>query len=101
MRANRLMPWLLLIAAGVYVLRAYAALAAGQDPTGDLTAMFVALALAMLYEMRGDGHDGSRCVRETNGTCPNANGTCPNNVPLCPKNGEPCLFGAGKVMGDE
>ena len=30
--------------------------------------------------------DGSRWVRETNGTCPDANRTCPDNVPFSPKN---------------
>lgn len=28
--------------------------------------------------------DGSRWVRETNGTCPDANRTCPDNVPFSP-----------------
>lgn len=36
------------------------------------------------YKAMGDvvvlDGDGSRWVRETNGTCPNANRTCPNNV---------------------
>lgn len=31
--------------------------------------------------------DGSRWVRETNGTCPDENRTCPDNVPFSPKNG--------------
>lgn len=31
--------------------------------------------------------DGSRWVRETNGTCPARIGTCPNNVQFSPKNG--------------
>lgn len=57
------------------------------------------------YKAMGDvivlDGDGSRWVRETIGTCPNANRTCPNNVQLCPKDGEPCPFGAGKVRGDE
>lgn len=31
--------------------------------------------------------DGSRWVRETNGTCPDANRTCPDNVPFSPFHG--------------
>lgn len=31
--------------------------------------------------------DGSRWVRETNGTCPYANRICPDNVPFSPNNG--------------
>lgn len=33
--------------------------------------------------------DGSRWVREPNGTCPDANRTCPDNVPFSPNNDGP------------
>lgn len=42
--------------------------------------------------------DGSRWVRETNGTCPVRIGTCPNNVPISPKNGAPSPVASRKPI---
>lgn len=48
-----LTPWLWFIVAATYALRAFAAIGAGKNPTGDVVAMLTALALMKLYEMDG------------------------------------------------
>ena len=42
--------------------------------------------------------DGSRWVREPNGTCPDAIRTCPNNVPFSPIHGVPSPMASRKPI---
>ncbi len=54
MSANRLLRMLWLIVATAYALCVIAALAAGQNPSGEVAPMLLALALMKLYEMDGE-----------------------------------------------
>ena len=54
MRFNRLLRTLWPIVATAYALRNVAALAAGQNPSGEVAPMLLALVLTKLYEMDGE-----------------------------------------------
>ena len=54
MRGNRLLRMLWLIVATAYALRNFVALAAGQNASGEVAPMLLALALTKLYEMDGE-----------------------------------------------
>lgn len=54
MNANRLLRMIWLFVATAYALCVVVALAAGQDPSGEVAPMFLALVLVKLYEMDGE-----------------------------------------------
>lgn len=54
MRFNRLLRMLWLIVATTYALCVVVALAAGQNPSGEVAPMLLALVLMRLYEMDGE-----------------------------------------------
>lgn len=54
MSADRLLRMLWLVVASAYALCVLAALAAGQNPSGEVTSMLSAAALMRLYEMDGE-----------------------------------------------
>lgn len=54
MNANRLLMMLWFIVATAYALCSVAALAAGQNPSGEVASMLSALVLMKLYEMGGE-----------------------------------------------
>ena len=54
MRSNRLLRMLWLIVATAYALCVVAALAAGQNPSGEVAPMLLALVLTKLYGMDGE-----------------------------------------------
>ena len=47
---SNLAPWLWFIVAALYAMRAFAALATGQDASGNTVTMLTALVLMKLYE---------------------------------------------------
>ena len=54
MSDNRLLRMIWLIVATVYALCVVVALAAGQNPSGEVAPMLLALVLVRLYEMDGE-----------------------------------------------
>ncbi len=54
MNSNRLLRMLWLIVATAYALCVVVAIAAGQNPSGEVAPMFLALVLMRLYEMDGE-----------------------------------------------
>ena len=54
MNANRLLRMVWLFVAIAYVLCVVVALAAGQNPSGEVEPMLLALVLVKLYEMDGE-----------------------------------------------